>query len=83
MSAPGAQEGRAKVAFLFFFSHEFVSRQVVDTSRVFPHPAGPAKCKSLKALAKEFLNREFQQREGGHDSREDALAALDLMKLKS
>ena len=54
----------------------------MDTSRVFPHPAGPPKCKSLKALAKEFLNREIQQQEDGHDSREDALAALDLIKLK-
>ena len=54
----------------------------MDTSRVFPHPAGSAKCKSLKALAKEFLNREIQQREDGHDSREDALAALDLLKMK-
>ena len=55
----------------------------MDTSIVFPHPAGPSKCKSLKALAKELLKREIQQREDGHDSREDALAALDLIKLKS
>ena len=64
------------------FSTNFVSGQVVDTSRVFPHPAGPPKCRSLKGLAKEFLNREIQQKEDGHDSREDALAALDLMKFK-
>ena len=37
---------------------------------------------SLKALAKEHLGREIQQGSEGHDPREDALAALDLMKLK-
>ena len=28
----------------------------------------------------QFLNREIQQHEDGHDSKEDALAALDLIK---
>ena len=48
-----------------------------------PHPAGPSKCRSLKALAKEFLNRDIQAKESGHDSKEDAIAALDLMKFKT
>ena len=55
----------------------------MDTTKVFPHPAGPSKCRSLRALAKEFLNREIQAKETGHDSKEDAIAALDLMKFKT
>ena len=31
-------------------------------------------------LNQQFLNREIQQHEDGHDSKEDALAALDLVK---
>ena len=56
--------------------------QVVDTSIAFPNPNGSKKKRSLKALAKEHLGRKIQQGTEGHDSREDALAALDLMKLK-
>merc|ERR1712192_359382 len=54
-------------------------RKVVDTCQVFPHPAGPHKRQSLKFLAKQYINREIQQQKSGHDSKEDALAALDLM----
>ena len=56
--------------------------QFVDTSIVFPNPNRSKKKMSLKALAKEHLGRKIQQGTEGHDSREDALAALDLMKLK-
>jgi len=57
-------------------------RKVVDTSRIFPHPDGTQKRPSLKILAQRYLNREIQQHGDGHDSKEDALAALDLMKWK-
>ena len=59
----------------------------MDTARVFPHDDrssgedGP-KMRRLRDLAKEHLNREIQNQEDGHDAREDALAALDLMKKK-
>ena len=56
--------------------------QVVDTSIVFPHPEGENKKQSLKCLAKDCLAREIQNSANGHDPREDALAALDLIKLK-
>jgi len=56
--------------------------KVVDTSIAFPNPNGSKKKMSLKALVKEHLGRQIQQGTEGHDSREDALAALDLMKLK-
>ena len=56
--------------------------QVADTSIAFPNPDGSENKLSLKAFAKEHLGREIQQGTEGHDPREDALAALDLMKLK-
>eukprot|EP00092_Neocalanus_flemingeri_P031814 GFUD01034561.1.p1 GENE.GFUD01034561.1~~GFUD01034561.1.p1 ORF type:complete len:344 (-),score=103.00 GFUD01034561.1:55-1086(-) len=59
-----------------------VHRKVVDTSEVFPHKDGPNKKNSLRFLAKQFLMRDIQQEQFGHDSKEDALACLDLMKLK-
>lgn len=55
-------------------------RKVVDTSRIFLHSDRTQKRPSLKILAQRYLNREIQQH--GHDSKEDALAALDLMKWK-
>ena len=57
-------------------------KRVVDTISVFPHPDGPPKKMSLKNLSKMHLKRVIQEKEEGHDSMEDALAALDLMKSK-
>ena len=56
--------------------------QVADTSIVFPNPDGSKKKLSLKALTKKHLGQEIQRGTKGHDPKEDALAALDLMKLK-
>lgn len=58
---------------------------VVDTSILFPNPSAPNGKHSLKHLASKFLNRQVQVHEDsgkGHDSREDALTALDLVKKK-
>jgi len=55
---------------------------VVDTSVVFPHRMGPPFKRALRFLAAEHLKRIIQNDEGGHDSKEDALTCLDLMKLK-
>ena len=49
-----------------------------------PYFNGPTKFCKLKDLARKHLNREIQKQEGvGHDSKENALAALDLMKIES
>ena len=56
--------------------------RIVDTQDVFPHPDGPHKRTSLKFQAKLHLGRNIQQDADGHDSKEDALAALDLIKTK-
>ena len=58
-------------------------RKVVDTSFVFPHQDGPPKRKPLRKLAMEVLNRRIQDDSSSHDSKEDALAALDLVKVKA
>ncbi|TLD14257.1 uncharacterized protein PgNI_05005 [Pyricularia grisea] len=58
---------------------------VVDTSILFPNPSSPNGKHSLKHLASKYLGRQVQKDEGslkGHDSYEDALTALDLVKKK-
>ena len=56
--------------------------QEADTSVAFPNPDGGKKKLSLKTLAKEHLGQKIQRGTKGHDPKEVALAALDLMKLK-
>ncbi|XP_071438999.1 RNA exonuclease 1 homolog isoform X2 [Hetaerina americana] len=55
---------------------------VVDTSLVFPHRRGPPLKRALKTLCAEYLQQLIQTGEAGHDSAEDALACIDLMKWK-
>ncbi len=56
---------------------------IIDTSLIYPHPRGPPLRSSLKFLAQKYLRREIQQHDSkGHNSVEDALAVLDLVKLK-
>lgn len=55
---------------------------VIDTSVLFPHPRGLPFKRSLKTLAKEKLHRNIQDKVGGHDSKEDAVACLDLVLWK-
>lgn len=61
------------------FAHPFI----IDTSLIYPHPRGPPLRSSLKYLANKYLHREIQSGgSNGHNSVEDALAVLDLVKLK-
>jgi DNA polymerase III epsilon subunit-like protein len=64
---------------------KLVHRRVIDTSLLYPHPQ-PSYKYSLKRLAFNFLNAEIQavtcKQGDGHDSVEDAQAALGLVKLK-
>lgn len=55
--------------------------RVVDTSVLFPHHNGGKYKRSLKALASALLKRDIQMG-NGHDSREDARAAMDLVLYK-
>ncbi|XP_066535179.1 RNA exonuclease 1 homolog isoform X2 [Hoplias malabaricus] len=55
---------------------------VVDTSVVFPHRLGPPHKRELNSLTAEYLRRIIQESVGGHDSREDAVACMELMLWK-
>jgi len=61
---------------------KLVHDRVVDTSVVYPHKLGPPYKRALRTLAAEYLKRIIQDDVDGHDSAEDAIAALDLMKVK-
>lgn len=62
---------------------KIVHYNVVDTSIIYPHKYGPPYKWGLKLLCEQHLQRIIQSEEG-HDSKEDALASLDLVwkKLK-
>lgn len=55
---------------------------IVDTTILYPHPGGSHLRSSLKWLSQKYLTRAIQGGTDGHDSIEDARAALDLVKLK-
>ncbi|CAN1130347.1 Small RNA degrading nuclease 5 [Linum perenne] len=55
---------------------------VIDTAVLYKHPRGRSYKTALRILAKKFLSREIQQSAVGHDSAEDARAALELALLK-
>lgn len=56
--------------------------KVVDSAVMYPHRQGRPYKNKLRYLTKTYLKREIQQSEKGHDSGEDARAALDLIRLK-
>jgi RNA exonuclease 1 len=49
---------------------------------LYPHPKGLPFKRSLRELAATYLERFIQEGATGHDSFEDAIASLDLAKLK-
>ncbi|KAL1224308.1 Small RNA degrading nuclease 5 [Cardamine amara subsp. amara] len=55
---------------------------VIDTSVLYKQTNGRSYKIKLQILAKKFLAREIQLSESGHDSAEDAKAAMDLALLK-
>ncbi|XP_050431705.1 RNA exonuclease 1 homolog [Adelges cooleyi] len=57
---------------------KIVHYNVVDTSIMYPHKYGPPYKWSLKLLSEQYLQRIIQSEEG-HDSKEDAVASLDLV----
>lgn len=57
---------------------------VIDTVLLYPHPRGLPIRMGLKALAKKYLDRDIQTRGSqGHDSKEDAIATGDLVRVKA
>jgi RNA exonuclease 1 len=65
-----------------FQAMRLVHSRVLDTSIMYPHPRGPPYRSSLKYLAKKYLKIDIQAAEAGHDSAEDACAAMRLALLK-
>ncbi|GAA6034983.1 hypothetical protein JCM8097_002129 [Rhodosporidiobolus ruineniae] len=68
---------------------KLIHTHVIDTSVIYQHPRGPPFKASLKWLAQKWLKKEIQvqlpEGEGvvnGHDSEEDARAAVELVRLK-
>ncbi|KAL0208378.1 hypothetical protein P9112_010965 [Eukaryota sp. TZLM1-RC] len=64
-----------------------IHHKVIDTSILFPHPypnsdKGFIRKYSLKMLANQHLDATIQTNSSGHDSVEDSVAALNLVKLK-
>ena len=60
-----------------------IHHSIVDTVLLFPHPRGLPFRFGLKALMKKHLDRDVQTGgDQGHDSKEDARAAGDLVRLK-
>jgi DNA polymerase III epsilon subunit-like protein len=55
---------------------------VIDTVLLYPHPRGLPVRIGLKALAERHLGRDIQVGDNGHDSREDAIATGDLVRVK-
>lgn len=55
---------------------------LVDTTVLYPHPRGPPYRQALRFISQRFLHRQIQNSSHGHDSIEDALACLDLVKQK-
>jgi len=53
--------------------------KVIDTSLLYPHPIGKKIKYGLKTLISKHLNQSIQSSESGHDSVEDARAALNLV----
>ena len=55
---------------------------IIDTALLYPHPRGMPLRSSLKYLTTKYLHRDIQGGANGHNSIEDALAVLDLVRLK-
>ncbi|KAM3418710.1 hypothetical protein BST61_g4687 [Cercospora zeina] len=56
---------------------------IVDTVVLYPHPKGLPIRFGLKALTQKYLNRQIQMGgDRGHDSKEDAIATGDLVRVK-
>nr|XP_027200651.1 putative exonuclease GOR [Dermatophagoides pteronyssinus] len=65
-----------------FRALKLIHKRIIDTTYLFPHKRGLPFKKSLKTLAVDHLNRIIQEDDLGHDSAEDAKAALDLVKIR-
>ncbi|EER18797.1 exonuclease, putative [Perkinsus marinus ATCC 50983] len=62
---------------------KMVHRRIIDTSDLYPHPAGPPRKSALSYLVRKVLKSKMSRESTGmHDSTEDALQAMRLSILK-
>ncbi|XP_030765961.1 RNA exonuclease 1 homolog [Sitophilus oryzae] len=61
---------------------KIIHSSIVDTSVLFPHKMGLPHKRALRALASEYLKKIIQNDVSGHDSAEDAIACMELIKWK-
>lgn len=61
---------------------KIVHGTVIDTSVLFPHKMGLPHKRALRALASEYLRKIIQNDVSGHDSAEDAVTCMELLKWK-
>ncbi|CRK89270.1 CLUMA_CG003029, isoform A [Clunio marinus] len=61
-------------------SLKLIHNVVVDTSILYPHRQGPPKKRALKTLCIEYLEKIIQEDDAGHDSAEDAMVCIRLVK---
>lgn len=54
----------------------------IDTALIYKNPKGSNYKPALKWLAQRWLGRGIQQASSGHDSEEDAMTCVDLLKMK-
>ncbi|XP_012136383.1 uncharacterized protein LOC100879141 isoform X2 [Megachile rotundata] len=66
-----------------FKSLRLLHDTVVDTSVMFPHKNGYPQKRALKNLCSEYLRKLIQNDVGGHDSKEDAMACMELILWKA
>ncbi|XP_009946496.1 PREDICTED: RNA exonuclease 1 homolog [Leptosomus discolor] len=65
-----------------FFALKLIHDTVVDTSTVFPHRLGLPYKRALRCLVAEYLSRIHEGDVGGHNSRESAIACMELILWK-
>ncbi|KAM9509922.1 RNA exonuclease 1 homolog [Guaruba guarouba] len=63
------------------FALKLIHDMVVDTSVVFPHPLGLPHKRTLRSLTADYLRR-IHQDDVGYDSRENAMACMELILWK-
>ncbi|BFY99577.1 hypothetical protein BsWGS_02618 [Bradybaena similaris] len=61
---------------------KLIHSTVVDTAIVFPHRLGPPYKRALRSLMVDHLQKIIQADDSGHDSKEDAVACMQLMVYK-
>lgn len=61
---------------------KIVHETIIDTSVLFPHKMGLPHKRALRALASEYLRKIIQNNVSGHDSAEDAVTCMELLKWK-